>query len=136
MNTTDFAPRADTYPERFTNTARVVLPCDADVEWFVPKLAKVPREVQMTAFGMAMMGDLLVVMQAGEGKTLVGSMVAAAFQRLNPSRMSCFVVDRLPLLDQHSVAIHSDAFLSVTRMNGSRRGRGEGRGEARGSRDG
>ena len=90
-----------------------------DFEWWegISRSAKIPTELQEEAFVSALLADSLLVIPTGEGKTFAATMVIGAFQRMNPSRMSCFVVKTLPLVAQQSAAILTDTVLIAVQLS-------------------
>jgi hypothetical protein len=74
---------------------------------------KVPRAEQMRAYHLALKDNLIVMFPTGHGKTFVASLVMHRFRKLNPSKLVVMVVDRVPLVQQQSDAIHRDTGMTV-----------------------
>jgi hypothetical protein len=68
---------------------------------------------QLQAFHMALQWNMAVVFPTGFGKTFVASLVMHRFRLLNPKKLAVMVVDRIPLVEQQSTAIHRDTGLLV-----------------------
>ena len=67
----------------------------------------VPRDYQRELFLSAMRGNTLVYLPTGSGKTLIAAMVMSCMEKLNPSKVMVFLVDRVPLAYQQSEKIKS-----------------------------
>ena len=76
----------------------------------------IPREYQLSCYIEALQRDLVIVLPTGSGKTLIASLVAARMRKLNPTLMTLFIVERVPLVYQQGEAISLDTHLSVCRL--------------------
>jgi hypothetical protein len=79
---------------------------------------KVPKPEQLRAYQLALRDHQIVVFPTGFGKTFVASLVMHRFRKLNPSKLVVMVVDRVPLVQQQSEAIHRDTGMSVCPISG------------------
>jgi RNA-dependent RNA polymerase len=91
---------------------------------------KIPKPEQTYAFVEGLLRDLIVVLPTGcgkfhpalvshvPGKTLIASMILAAFRRLNPERLVVFVVDRVPLVFQQGQSVEYDTGLRMCKLCG------------------
>lgn len=71
------------------------------------------RTEQLQAFHKCLQQNMAVVFPTGFGKTFVASLVMHRFRVLNPKKLAVMIVDRIPLVDQQSKAIHHDTGLLV-----------------------
>lgn len=65
-------------------------------------VADQPREYQKELFRKAMLSNSILYLPTGSGKTLVAAMVINAMLKLNPGKMTAFLVHRIPLVYQQS----------------------------------
>eukprot|EP00961_Rhodomonas_salina_P157980 2126520-Rhodomonas_salina.1 len=79
------------------------------------------KEPQLRAYIEACLGNLILMMPTGYGKTFVGALVMARFRQLNSSHLVAFVVDRIPLVYQQADAIEGLTGLQLCRMCGESR---------------
>lgn len=68
---------------------------------------------QLQAFHQALQQNMAIVFPTGFGKTFVASLIMHRFRILNPKKLAVMIVDRIPLVDQQSKAIHHDTGLLV-----------------------
>ncbi|XP_068758712.1 uncharacterized protein [Montipora capricornis] len=64
-----------------------------------------PRDYQKELFLSIMLGNTLVYLPTGSGKTLIAAMVLSCMKKLNPDKLMVFLVDRIPLVYQQSAYI-------------------------------
>ena len=64
-----------------------------------------PRDYQIELFLSIMLGNTLVYLPTGSGKTLIAAMVLSCMKKLNPDKLMVFLVDRIPLVYQQSAYI-------------------------------
>eukprot|EP01034_Spumella_vulgaris_P021530 gene21530-27565_t len=79
-------------------------------EWldlFVAGSPLVPHRFQIEAYRLSLMGNLIVVIPTGAGKTLIAAMTMRRMKMLNPHRLVVMVVDRIPLVEQQAGAIRN-----------------------------
>ena len=66
-----------------------------------------PRDYQRELFLSVMRRNTLVCLPTGSGKTLVAAMALSCMKKLNPNKLTVFLVDRVPLVYQQSEYIKS-----------------------------
>ena len=89
-----------------------------DFDWLTISLAKNPYDYQIQAFEEGLQKNIVVVLNTGAGKTLIGSMILAKMCQLNPNRMGLMIVEKIPLAFQQGDAIRRDTKLSVISLYG------------------
>lgn len=98
--------------ENFTVT---ILPKENDLVDFNIGLyvADIPRWYQTELFVKAALGNSIVYLPTGSGKTMVAAMVISFFKRLNSKKKFFFVVDRVPLVFQQASYLRYQCDLTV-----------------------
>ena len=89
-----------------------------DLNWLTISLGKNPYDYQIKAFEEGLQKNIVVVLNTGAGKTLIGSMILAKMCQLNPNRMGLMIVEKIPLAFQQGDAIRRDTKLSVISLYG------------------
>lgn len=78
----------------------------------------VPKYFQLEAFVESINSNLIICAPTGTGKTLISVMNIAKLLELNPRYMALFIVDKIPLVNQHSDYIAKETTLGVIRLHG------------------
>ena len=118
-NTEDYFKASDT--EKGTITKKVIkepinfpqTQTPADFDWTTISLAKNPHDYQIQAFEEGLQKNIVIVLNTGACKTLIGSMILAKMCQLNPNRMGLMIVEKIPLAFQQGDAIIENTELSV-----------------------
>ena len=118
-NTEDYFKASDS--EKRTITKKVIkepinfpqMQTPAGFDWSTISLAKNPYDYQIQAFEEGLQKNIVVVLNTGAGKTLIGSMILAKMCQLNPNRMGLMIVEKIPLAFQQRDAIAENTNLSV-----------------------